>query len=48
MQTQLHPLALLREAERCVKLARLSAADQDHKQAARYARMADELKRRAN
>lgn len=44
----LHPLAYLREAERCVKLARLAEADQDARKAREYMRRAGELKRRAN
>lgn len=44
----LHPLAYLREAERCIKLARLAEAEQDAPRARDYRRRADEMKRRAN
>lgn len=45
---QLHPLAYTREAERLTKLSHRAALEMDYRTAARLARLADEMKRRAN
>ncbi len=47
MAMSLHPLAYSREADRCAKLARLFAADQDYRAAARHERLASELRAKA-
>lgn len=44
----LHPLAYAREAERLAHLSRRSALEMDYCTAARLARLAEEMKRRAN
>lgn len=45
-QTQLHPLAYLREAERLRKMARLYAADGMNRTAKRLVRVAASLEQR--